>query len=80
MDLFLTIANYVSSRIDFDDVLPSEEELCTKFENAPEEMIAEAVQFSAETFDMDGVKIEWEGDLRLESIGGIKEDQKSRTA
>lgn len=63
------IWSYINSRVDNDGVLPSEDEMYTEFVYYFEalgfnaDVIAEVVKSYCDCSDLEGVQIDWEGDL-----------------
>lgn len=62
---------YISSRVDNDNILPSEDEIYTKFQDYFDfmgyrnDVIAQQMEAYLSCSQIDGVKIEWEGKIEI---------------
>jgi hypothetical protein len=68
---------YIGKRVEFDNVLPSIDDIYTEFQNAFEilgfdtDVIEKMIDSYVSCSDINGVQIEWEGDLSEFGIGRI---------
>ena len=64
---------YIGKRVEFDNVLPSEDDIYTEFQNYFEilgyntDVIEEMIDQYVSCSDISGVQIDWEGELKHES-------------
>lgn len=79
---------YIGKRVEFDNVLPSIDDIYTEFQNAFEilgyktDVIEEMIDSYVSCSDITGVQIEWEGNLDGISTGRIEKGHEisSKTA
>jgi hypothetical protein len=70
---------YIGKRVEFDNVLPCEDDIYTEFQHYFEirgyktDVIEQMIDSYVSCSDLTGVKIEWEDDLSEFGIGRIEE-------